>query len=246
MLAILIKTHAASLVIVDPLTAYARRRDIYRDRHMRRMLAPLAVAAEKTGAAILLIHHTNKSARGNALMRSAGSIGITAAARSVMTVGKDAQDPSMRILAHVKGNLGAPPASIRFHFVQDEGCSHPRIQWDGVVEDVTADSLVQRRRDTAGTSAHSFLRDKLTSGPMPSKELERLAAEHGISKRTFERAKQAITNSRRVGGIGASGEWITELNNPGSLCAGLPRVAERVPCALRSNDGAGRRRGTSG
>jgi hypothetical protein len=112
MLAILIKTHAASLVIVDPLTAYAGRRDIYRDQHMRRMLAPLAVAAEKTGAAILLIHHTNKSARGNALMRSAGSIGITAAARSVMMVGKDAQDPSIRFSLRPGRRLLTSPHSV--------------------------------------------------------------------------------------------------------------------------------------
>ncbi len=210
-----IVAHNASLVIVDPLTAYAGSHDIYRDQHMRRMLAPLAMVAEKTGAAILLIHHVNKSGRGSALMRSAGSIGITATARSVMMVGKDPADPSKRVLAHVKGNLGQPPPSLRFHFVQDEGSEQPHIEWDGVTENTTADSLLQSRPQTPSSQmlAENFLRDVLSAGPRPSKEVEDLAAAHGIASRTLDRAKQAVTRSVKVGAPGMAQSWQTELKS---------------------------------
>jgi hypothetical protein len=120
----------------------------------------------------------------------------------------------MRILAHVKGNLGSKPPSVRFHFVKEEGSSHPHIKWDGCAEDVTADSLLQfePHNYSARAAAEKFLRETLKFGPMPSKELEELAAERGISNRTYVRAKQAVTTSTRIGGIGTLGKWQTELN----------------------------------
>ena len=191
-LAVLTKIHGASLIIVDPLSAYAGRNDIHRDQHMRRLLSPLAQVAEATGAAILLVHHINKSERGNALMRSAGSIGIAAIARSVLMVGRDPINAGSRIMAHVKCNLTSSTLPIRFHFEQTEGGMHSRINWDGVAQDLSADALLNSRPQNQKAQpmspqalAKQFLRETLAFGPMPSRELDELAEERGISRATF-------------------------------------------------------------
>jgi hypothetical protein len=209
----LITMNKATLVVVDPLSLYAGRRDICRDQQVRRLLGPIARIAAMSGSAFLFVHHPNKSAGRKALLRSAGSIGIAATARSVMIMGKDPTDPASRIIAQVKGNLGAAQSSLRFHFEHETGRREPRVRWDGAAKGVTADSLMQTV--TALEGAHElagrFLRDALSGGPRPSKELEELAIASGIRRATFIRAKLALTHSVKTGGIG-NGAWETHLN----------------------------------
>ena len=111
-------------------------------------------------AAFLFVHHPNKSAGRKAMLRSAGSIGIAASARSMMVIGKDPADPTARVIAQVKGNLGAALSSMKFHFVQDPRSREPRIQRDGPAEGITADSLAQNITAAEGAQelAARFLR----------------------------------------------------------------------------------------
>jgi archaellum biogenesis ATPase FlaH len=210
----LIRQVTASLVIVDPLSAYLGSRYISSDQQIRNLFAHLADIAQLTGATFLIVHHPNKSRSGVAVMRTAGSLAVTAAARSVMLIARDPEDPSSRILAVVKGNLGPPPPARRFHFVQEPGVRQPHIIWDGVAETVTADTLFNKagREDRAQTSAERFLRETLANGPIPSKELEEHALAQGYSRSVLARAKMSITHSTRTGGIGAAGAWQTSLN----------------------------------
>ncbi len=209
----LIKELSASLVIVDPLSAYLGSKHISSDQQIRELFADLAVIARHFGTTFLIVHHPNKGRSGTAVMRSAGSLAVTAAARSVMLIAKDLEDPSRRILALVKGNLGPPPPARSLCIDQERGVSHPHIRWAGAAKAVTADTLVLRtgREERAQISAERFLRETLADGPMPSKDLEELALAQGHSRGVFSRAKMAVTRSTRTGGIGAAGTWQTSL-----------------------------------
>ena len=53
--------------------------------------------------------------------RESELIGIVAAARSALMVGKSPGDPDLRVLAHVKSNLGPLAPSLSFEPVSTPG-----------------------------------------------------------------------------------------------------------------------------
>ncbi len=187
-----IKAKNAALVIVDPFMAYVPANvNSWRDQDMRRILSPWIRLASETGATVLLIRHLNKSAGSQAMYRGGGSIGIIGAARCGWMLAADPTDDSRRILAHVKGNLAPPPASLTLRTVAaDNGAS--RIEWGGT-SPLTADELTvppspqdrAERRD-----AVEFLRDFLADGTKSATDGKRAADEAGISKRTLARARK--------------------------------------------------------
>lgn len=65
----------------------------------REVLFALAELAKRRNVAMVMIRHLTKGNRDKAIYRGLGSIDITAACRSVMLVGKDAQDPTRRAMA---------------------------------------------------------------------------------------------------------------------------------------------------
>src|SRR5688572_2019819 len=79
--ALVVHTNAA-LVILDPLVAYLQPgHSANSDQGMRRAFSALKKLAERTGAAIIVVRHLNKSTGANPLYRGGGSIGIIGAAR---------------------------------------------------------------------------------------------------------------------------------------------------------------------
>src|SRR5215207_5203867 len=103
----------AVLVIIDPLMAFfGADIDSYKDQNVRRALAALASLGERTGAAIVIVRHLNKSGGKTPIYRGGGSIGIIGAARSGMMVGEDPDDENRRVLAPAKSNLAAPAPSL--------------------------------------------------------------------------------------------------------------------------------------
>ena len=81
------------------------------DKDVRSALKPLKQLAERTGAAILIIRHLNKTPGSNVLYRGGGSIGIIGAARSGLIVGPHPEDEEQRVLASQKHNLSTPGES---------------------------------------------------------------------------------------------------------------------------------------
>ena len=87
--AVVPRTNAA-LVIVDPLMPYLHRRhNANSDQDVRRALAALKTRGERTGAAIVVVRHLNKSLSANPLYRGGGNIGI---------IGADCMSPASRSL----------------------------------------------------------------------------------------------------------------------------------------------------
>lgn len=134
----------ALLVVVDPLMAYLPA-DInaHRDQDVRRSLSMLRGLAERTGAAVVVIRHLNKTLGINPIHRGGGSIGIIGAARAGIMVAADPDDPSgkARVLAVTKSNLARCPGSLRFRLVPDPGSAHPSVRWDGDSEHTPATLL---------------------------------------------------------------------------------------------------------
>jgi RecA-family ATPase len=116
----MVEAHGVRLVVIDPLTAHLPGKvNSWRDQSIRLALAPLAHLAEASGTAIIVVSHLNKGASSDPLQRLGGSIGLAAAARSVLLLARDPDDPegesgSRRILAQVKTNLGTCSSSLRY------------------------------------------------------------------------------------------------------------------------------------
>jgi RecA-family ATPase len=115
-----VRQYQARLIIIDPLMArLARQVNSWHDQSVRSALAPLQQLADTNECAVLVIAHLNKGQNTHALQRIGGSIGLAAAARSVLLLGRDPDDPkgergSQRVLAHVKSNLGPHDPSLRY------------------------------------------------------------------------------------------------------------------------------------
>lgn len=96
----------AKLLVIDPLQAYLRMdSEMQRTNSVRSVLTNLAKVAERTGCAVVLIGHMNKSNRTKGIYRGLGSIDIAAVARSILLVGRDRNIPHYRVMLQIKNNL---------------------------------------------------------------------------------------------------------------------------------------------
>ena len=225
---VIIRTKA-KLVIMDTLNAFLTGRvDSHRDHHIRCALYPLAMLAEETGVAMLVICHLNKQRGGTPLYRVGGSIGLTAAARAVLLVGLDPEDEDQRVLAMLKSNLAAKPKSLSFHLVEEPEFGVARIEWDGF-SDLTATDLLnpsrQERDRPASDKAEEFLENCLAEGPVPAEDVKAEAAELGITETTLQRVKSSLgVESHRVGfGKGSYLMWSLPPDETDERGASNPR-----------------------
>ena len=209
-------------VVIDPLVAHLPG-DVnsHRDQDVRRALAPLARLAEDADAAVVVVVHLNKSTLAHVLARVAGSVGFVAAARSVLLLGPDPEDPEgpTRILAHAKCNLGplAPALRLRVEGREvvrdDDGTTIPisGIAWCGEAPGVTAQDLVtpESAEDHDATDhAIEILEDLLAGGPVKSKEIQKALRGVGIGRRAGDAAKRRLgLKKRKVGFTGSHWGW---------------------------------------
>ena len=84
----------ARLLVFDPLMAHLGAQvNSWKDQEIRAALSPLQRLAEETGAAVVVVAHLNKGQSSDPLQRLGGSIGLPAAARSVLLLARDPDDP---------------------------------------------------------------------------------------------------------------------------------------------------------
>ena len=106
-----------AMVVIDPISAFIPGAvDDHKDAHVRRVLRPLADLAEKTGVAVLVVKHLNKSESGNSGNLIAGSRAYVNAARAAFLLGPDPDDApggDLRVLAFCKKNLAPPGTNSR-------------------------------------------------------------------------------------------------------------------------------------
>lgn len=195
-----IKETGAKLLILDPLQAYLGSDvDMHRANEIRPIFHALGLVAERTDCAIVIIGHMNKGG-GKSTYRGLGSIDITAAARSVLAIGKSPQDPHIKVMAHSKSNLAPQGSSITFEIGAE-------FRFIGEC-DVTVDELLNgfSRRDVLG-EAKQLLSSLLSDTTQPSKLIAGKARALNISERTLKKAKKELgIVSEKVGE-----QWFSRL-----------------------------------
>ena len=177
-----------AIVFIDPFVAYIGAKvDLHKANETRTVLAALAAMATRQNCAIVLIRHLTKGSRDKSIYRGIGSIDITAACRSVLLVGADADDPFKRALVQVKNNL-AEFGPARGYVIR-EG----RFEWESGVSDLTAHRILAAESD-GGPKAEAvdFLRELLADGAMLSADVAKHAKKLGISDMTLRRAKSEL------------------------------------------------------
>lgn len=203
----------AGLLVIDPLLAFLPpSTDSYKDQHVRRALAPMAALTVRHGVSALLVRHLTKDRDcQNAKYRGGGSIGIAAAARTVLLAAEAPRDPERRVLVTVKNNLGPQAAGMCFRMGGDDIAA--RVEWLGET-DLTADGVLgaHAERSSALSEAIRFLETELGSGPMPAREVLKRAREAGVSGRTLDRAKVGRVVSQKTSFDGA---WMWHLSDGG-------------------------------
>lgn len=198
----------AKLLVVDPFMAYLTI-DGNKEQRVRAAMGPLKRLAEETNIAVVLVRHMNKGGGRNPLYRGLGSIGITAAVRSAFLVARSPDDPHMRVMCHIKSNLGPLTESLLFEPVSNgDGVVH--VEWRGPCG-YTAEDLLAPPRNGQGKlgEAKSLLLEMLRDGPIKLEEIKDAAKQRGISFRTLERSKSEldIESLRRGFGMGSVVYW---------------------------------------
>ncbi len=208
----LVSRERAVLVVIDPLMAFLGSGvDAHRDQDVRRALHSLAAVAERTGAAIVIVRHLNKSGGPQAIYRGGGSIGIIGAARSGLLVASDPDDDTRRIVAVTKSNLAAMPEALAYRLINDDEHGCARVVWEGATSH-TADSLLAVPRDederTERDAAADWLRDTLAGQGLPASEVLALGKKAGYSETTLKRAKKRVGVESRKKGMDGGWVWM--------------------------------------
>ncbi|MCR5305631.1 MAG: AAA family ATPase [Oscillospiraceae bacterium] len=178
-----------ALVVLDPLQAYfGSDVDMHRANEVRPVMSALAEMAELSGAAIVLIGHMNKMQAAKSIYRGLGSIDLTAAARSVLTVARDPKNPDNRIIFQVKNSLAkmAEPAAFSL--------ADGTFTWLGEYEADIAEVLSSEAKTPRPVErAKALLKKWLTEYPeLPQREIMNMADSEGISRITLNRAKRQL------------------------------------------------------
>ena len=98
------------LVVIDPIQAYlGSDSDLQIAGRARKLMRRLGMWAVGYDCAIVLIGHLNKKEGSKGLYRSLGSIDVVAAARSVLQVERDTENPDIRIVHQIKNSLAPTP-----------------------------------------------------------------------------------------------------------------------------------------
>lgn len=211
-----IQQNHARLIVLDPLQAYlGAEADMNRANEIRPIFKRLADVAERTGCAVILLGHLNKASGTQAAYRGLGSIDFRAAARSVLLIGRVKKKPNIRVIIHDKSSLATEGEPMAFSLGDHEG-----FRWIGRY-DITADELLSGKGgDTESKEdlAKSLILDLLANGKeMFSEDIEKAAAEIGISERTVRNAKRKLGNRLKSHRVGV--QWVCSLSQPASETA---------------------------
>jgi hypothetical protein len=226
-LAKLVCEKQAKLVVIDPLMAHLSGAiDSWKDQKVRQALSPLHRMAEHAGTAVLVVAHLNKGQSTDPLQRLGGSIGIPAAARSVLLLGRDPEDADgdRRVLAHAKSNVGPLAPSLAFAIAQVElagSIEAARITEVGTSPHWAADLLAseQPMRGARLAEATAFLERELMQGPKPARELTETAGQLGITEQTLKRARSELGVESRKRDFGGGWVWSLPETDAGSKAA---------------------------
>jgi hypothetical protein len=203
----------AGIVFIDPVVAYIGRKvDINKANETREFTGELHQMAMRTGASIVVVHHSRKGNEGADYERAMGSADFNNAVRSVLYTVKAPNGD--RVLRHVKANYAPLGPSLGYDF------GEAGFQWTGIYEEDH-----ELKVEGAKQSAGGWLRERLAKGPVASSKIEAEAAEKGLNMRTLNRAKNGIAESFLVTEAGTR-KWYWRLKN-GEEQADVPVMGDQ-------------------
>jgi len=134
------------------------------------------------------------------LHRFIGSIAFTGAPRAAFAVIEDPEDTTRRLFLFAKGNLAAPPQGLAFRVEQTivaDSIVASRVAWETEPVSITANQALAAEaagteHQSAQAEAEEFLRDILTDGPVPAKDVQEAARASLITNATLRRAKAKL------------------------------------------------------
>ncbi|MEE1611891.1 AAA family ATPase [Microvirga sp. CF3016] len=200
------------LIVIDPITACLGRANQNTAGAVRAVMTRLAEFAARTGVAVVVISHLNKSASRSAMMRATGSLAFVAVARAAFLVTKDPVDSDRRLLLPIKSNLSADRQGLSFR-VESAGVGSgtaPHLVFDDEPVAISADVALNETRSirearSALDEAKDFLLECLADGAMPALEVKAAAQGMGISSASLRRAKEELGITPKKSGM--AGEW---------------------------------------
>ena len=199
----IVKTKAR-LVVLDPIQGYIGANvDMHKANEIRPVMKRLSDVAQRHKCAIVLIGHMNKNNSGKSSYRGLGSIDISAAARSVLLVGRLKNNPQLRVICHVKSSLAPEGKSLCFELHPETGFS-----WMGEC-DLTAEDVLNgsSSTDSKFTTAIDFLKEILSQGPVAKSLVDEQAEQRNIKSRTLWAAKKKLN----VNSVKSCNQWFWSL-----------------------------------
>jgi hypothetical protein len=236
----------ARVMGIDPLSAYLGTTDSHRDADVRGLMAPLAALAERTGVAIIGVMHLSKSSQRPAIYRAVGSIAFAASARIVLAVAADPDRPGRRLMAPIKSNLSAPPATLAYSLADG------RLVWEtDPVTGVDVDALLagpptNRDRDEQ-TGAEYVIDDLLADEslwPLDARDALAAGTAHGVHERTMQRTARTLGIQIRRMGFGRGGRWVWHRPTIDDTTGDIPAQTDPLSSMSSMGNPASHRRHT--
>lgn len=135
---------------------------------------------------MVLIGHMNKSGSAKGIYRGLGSIDIAAVARSILMVGRDRNNPYIRVLLQIKNNLAPEGRAFVFELNPKSGFS-----WIGQDDYEIEDLLLQKAKgESKLDKAKDYLKLLLNGSDLPCADIMEKMRTNGIGTRTVEQAKK--------------------------------------------------------
>jgi len=193
----LCRAYRPALLVFDPIQSYLGPGvQMNRAEQVRPILDKLSALAKELDMTVLLISHMSKPGPGvaTALDRLLGSSDFRNAARSILIVGRDPENPERRVFAHAKNSLGEAGPSQLYRIVEG-GC----ISYEGETS-LTADRIIQATEPASRGRPAATLNDAVQAldrqigfvGWVSTSDAYRLCAQQGFSERTLRNAKEAL------------------------------------------------------
>ncbi|HTI50599.1 MAG TPA: AAA family ATPase [Planctomycetaceae bacterium] len=193
------------LVVIDTLADFWGGGGMRHNAEVRACLAPLMEMAANRNVAVVCLTHLNKRFGLSGLYRTMDSLAFMAVSRAVWGVARDPRDPERRLWLPVKMNLNVPPAGLSFRIVENKvqwETEQPEESWE---ETVTAIHPRKSDREIKRELAELWLRDLLSRGEVPAREIQERAKALTFGGKLLVGAKKRLGVRKIRRGFGEKG-----------------------------------------